>query len=121
MNDQIIAIVPPTPWELAEAAYQAVRTRKKGKPLPWEVWSTAHHLWWDWWGEVVAAQRGWEYLDELPARGESAAIDQLLKDYPDAVFPWKTPQELESVLVRVASGKSSQATQLCLFGEVEHD
>ncbi len=120
MNDQNMAIVPPTPWELAEAACQAVRACKKSKPQPWEVWSTAHNLWWNWWGEAVAAERGWEYLEALAARGESAAIDHLLRDYPNAEFPWETPQELKSVLGRVASGDPLPATQLCLFGEVEH-
>lgn len=120
-NTQIIAIVPPTPWELAQAAYEAAQAGKGSKPLLWEVWHAAHNLWWNWWAEAVVADRGPDYLDSLTTEGGAGALDRLLADYPDAAFPWASMRELGKWLdwdkPQVAS---PQATQLGRFQEVEH-
>lgn len=120
-NTQIIAIVPPTPWDLAQAAYEAARADKGGKPLLWEVWHAAHNLWWDWWAEAVVADRGPDYLDSLTSEDDAGALDRLLADYPDAAFPWSSMQELGKWLdLGLSKAESPQATQLGLFHEVDH-
>lgn len=115
-NTQIIAIVPPAPWDLAQAAYDAVQAGKGGKPLLREVWHAAHLLWWNWWAEAVTADRGPNYLDHLTTDGWPGELDRLLADYPDAEFPWASMQELGRWLdLGQPKAKPPQANQLALF------
>lgn len=114
----MFSMTPPSRFELAQAAFEAVRGRKNGgRPTPFQAWLAAYDLWWSWWAEVVIAEQGVEYYAALVAEGSPADVDRLLGDYPQAAFPFGSRGELQALLE--AGGEAVvevEATQLCLPG-----